>query len=63
MLMGELFIQEYGKASDLKIVKLTTEENSNIRINDTESWGSAIHITDAEFKSGTTFSNIKKMKA
>lgn len=58
---GELFIQAYGKeASDLKINKLTTTENSNIRINDTEGFGSAIHITDAEFKSGTTFSNINR---
>lgn len=58
---GELFIQAYGKeASDLKIGKLTTKENSNIRINDTEGLGSAIHITDAEFKSGTTFSNINR---
>ena len=56
-----MFIQAYGKeASDLEIGKLTTEENSNIRINDTEGWGSAIHITDAEFKSGTTFSNINR---
>ena len=58
---GELFIQAYGKeASDLEIGKLTTEENSNIRINDTEGWGAAIHITDAEFKSGTTFPNINR---
>ena len=56
-----MFIQAYGKeASDLEIGKLTTEENSNIRINDTEGWGYAIHITDAEFKSGTTFSNINR---
>ena len=56
-----MFIQAYGKeASDLEIGKLTTEENSNIRINDTEGWGAAIHITDAEFKSGTTFSNINR---
>lgn len=56
-----MFIQAYGKeASDLEIGKLTTEENSNIRINDTEGWGTAIHITDAEFKSGTTFSNINR---
>ena len=58
---GELFIQAYGtEASNLKIDKLTTIENSNIRINDTEGFGSAIHITDAEFKSGTTFSNINR---
>ncbi len=58
---GELFIQAYGKeASDLKIGKLTTTENSNIRINDTEGFGSAIHITNAEFKAGTTFSNINR---
>ena len=57
-----MFIQAYGKeASDLEIGKLTTEENSNIRINDTEGWGgAAIHITDAEFKSGTTFPNINR---